>query len=84
MKLIKSTFYFYRTHHQAEIDLIIESKVGLIPIEIKSGTRIESKSLISLKNFIEEHNCKYGIVINNGDEVYKISEKIYIIPAIYL
>jgi predicted AAA+ superfamily ATPase len=84
VKLIKSNFYFYRTHHQAEIDLIIESKVGLIPIEIKSGTRIENKSLISLKNFIEEHNCKYGIVINNGDEVYKISEKIYVIPAIYL
>ncbi len=76
--------YYYRTHNQAEIDLIIETDSGIIPIEIKSGSVTRKKQLIALETFIKEHNCKYGIVINNGDEIYKLSENIYQLPAIYL
>lgn len=76
--------YYYRTHNQAEIDLIIETDTGIIPIEIKSGSVTRKKQLITIETFVREHNCKFGIVINNGDEVYKLSETIYQLPAIYL
>lgn len=84
LELLKHQEYFYRTHHQAEIDLILEGRFGLIPIEIKSGTFCRKEQLRSLTNFIEEQNCKFGILINNGEEVLKLSEKIYQVPANYI
>lgn len=78
------TCYYYRTHNQAEIDLILETNAGLIPIEIKSGSVTRKKQLITLESFVKEHNCRFGIIINNGDKIYKLSETIYQLPAIYL
>ena len=76
--------YYYRTHNQAEIDLIIESRHGLIPVEIKSGSATSKKQLKTLENFILDYKCPFGLLINNGDEVFKLSENIYQLPAIYL
>lgn len=77
-------FYYYRTHNQAEIDLIIETDHGLVPIEIKAGSVTSKRQTITLERFVEEHKCPYGLVINNGDEVFRLSEKVYQLPAIYL
>ena len=56
-RLYKHKEFFYRTHNQAEIDLIVQGRFGLIPIEIKSGLSVKREQLIAMKNFIEEHNC---------------------------
>lgn len=77
-------YYYYRTQNQAEVDLILETDHGLIPIEIKAGSVTPKKQLIALETFIKEHDCAFGLVINNGDEVYKLSQKVYQLPAIYL
>ncbi|MCE2929600.1 MAG: AAA family ATPase [Candidatus Caenarcaniphilales bacterium] len=77
-------YYYYRTQHKAEIDLVLDTAQGLIPIEIKSGSSFKSDQLISLKNFISEYKCKYGIVINNGAEIREIAANIYQIPAVYI
>lgn len=77
-------YYYYRTQNQAEIDLIIETDYGLIPIEIKSGSVTTKRQITTLEKFIKEHKCRYGLVINNGDEIYKLSSNIYQLPAIYL
>lgn len=77
-------YYYYRTHNQAEIDLILETDFGLIPVEIKAGSVTPKKQITTLENFVKEHNCRYGLVINNGDQVYRLSESIYQLPAIFL
>ncbi len=77
-------YYYYRTRNQAEIDLIIETQTGLIPIEIKSGFSSSKHQIQTLQRFIEEHHCPFGLLINNGDEIFKLSENIYQLPAIYL
>lgn len=77
-------YFYYRTQNQAEVDLILETDFGLIPIEIKAGSVTPKKQTIALETFIKEHNCPYGLVINNGDEVYKLSESIYQLPASFL
>jgi len=77
-------YSYYRTQNQQEIDFILQGKFGLIPIEIKSGSYTENKQLKTLTKFIEENNCPFGLVINNGDEVFKMTDKIYQLPAIYL
>ncbi len=83
-KVERVKLYYYRTHNQAEIDLILETDEGIIPIEIKSGSVTRKKQIITLETFVKEHQCKFGIVINNGDEIYKLSENVYQLPAIYL
>lgn len=77
-------YTYYRTQNQAEIDLILETDHGLIPIEIKAGSVTSKRQLIALEQFIKEHHCPYGLVINNGDDTYKLSPSIYQLPAIYL
>lgn len=83
-QLERLDYYYYRTQNQAEVDLILETESGLIPIEIKAGSVTAKRQLKALEAFIEEHNCAYGLVVNNGDEVYKLSPKIYQLPAAFL
>ncbi len=83
-QLERLDYYYYRTQNQAEVDLILETESGLIPIEIKAGSITAKRQLKALEAFIEEHNCAYGLVVNNGDEVYKLSPKIYQLPAVFL
>jgi len=73
-------YYHYRTGGGAEIDLILEGEFGLLPIEIKYNQRTNQRNLRALRDFIEEHNCPYGIVINNDEQVRQYDEKIIGIP----
>ena len=58
-------YYYYRTSNGAEIDLILEGKFGLIPIEIKYRSTVKESQLRTIREFIAEHNCPFGLVINN-------------------
>jgi len=50
----------------------------------RKGSYTEKRQLRTLIKFVEANNCPFGLVINNGDEVFKITDKIYQLPAIYL
>ena len=75
---------FYRTRSGAEIDLILEGAFGLLPIEIKYASRIARQQLTALIRFIEDHDCAFGILINQGNEIEWITDKIIQIPVGYL
>jgi hypothetical protein len=73
--------YYYRTKNAAEIDLILECFAGVIPIEIKMGANIPSRSLTAMQSFIEQHKCICGIVINNAERAAMLTRNIVQIPA---
>lgn len=77
-------FSFYRTRDKSEIDLIIDGSFGVIPIEIKLGSTITQRKLKSLKVFIEDTQCHFGILINNAARIEQIADKILQIPARFL
>ncbi len=77
-------FNYYRTRDRSEIDLIIDAPFGIIPVEIKLGTRVKPKMLIALKNFIKDTDAKVGILINNSDKIEVIDNNIIQIPAVYV
>lgn len=83
-KIERISYYYYRTHNQAEIDLILETDAGLIPIEIKAGSVTRRKQLVALEAFVKEHKCPFGVVVNNGDSIYKLSDAVYQLPAIFV
>ena len=71
----------YRTRDNAEIDLILDSSKGIIPVEIKSGSTFRPEHITTLERFIKENNCSIGFLVNASDKVARLSEKIYQIPA---
>lgn len=77
-------YSYYRTGAGAEVDLVIEGKFGLVPIEVKYSQTVPSRQLKSLSDFIKENKCPYGIVINNDDEIRQYDEKILGIPFSYV
>ena len=84
LTLIPFRFYYYRTRHMAEVDLVLENRHGIIPIEIKVGITTPARHIQTLKGFVEEFDSPCGFVINNGEKVLQIAEKIWQIPAHYL
>jgi hypothetical protein len=59
---------------------VIEGDFGLIPVEIKYAQTIPPKQLQSLKNFIKEMNCRFGLVINNDETPRLYDDQIAGIP----
>ena len=74
-------YYYFRTKNGAEVDLVLEGKFGLLPIEIKFGHQTKVKQLTSLQQFVKLHELPLGIVINNSNEVKMLTDDIIQIPA---
>ena len=68
--------FFYRTSAGAEIDLVVEGDVGLVPIEIKYTHTIDRRRLAALREFVAERGCRYGLVITNDSEPRLLDEAI--------
>ena len=52
--------YYWKNNNTAEVDFVIQNKYGLIPIEVKAGDSIKSKSL---NLYIQQFKPNYGIRI---------------------
>ncbi len=77
-------YYYYRTIDKSEVDLVIEGNFGAIPVEVKLGSTIKRQALRGLENFISDMQSPYGILINRGQRVEQLSNKIIQIPVQYL
>ncbi len=66
---LKSNFYFWRDNKGNEIDCIVESSKGLIPIEIKSGSTFNLDFFKSLNywNKLSGNSGENSYVIYGGD-----------------
>ena len=78
------SYYYYRTKHGAEIDLILEGSFGVLPIEIKFGTTTQSGQISSLKRFLSDNSLPLGIVINDSTEVKSLTANIVQVPAMLI
>ena len=69
---IQYVAYYYRTSGGAEVDLVIEGKFGLIPFEIKHTQNVHSRHFRALRDFVNEFDCPYGIIIINNDKKIRV------------
>jgi predicted AAA+ superfamily ATPase len=76
-------FLFYRTHAGAEVDILLEVRSRLIPIEIKHTSRIDPYDLRGLSSFLEtlEARAPFGLVLCRTDQPVRLTEKIVALPA---
>lgn len=83
---VKPNFYYWRTHNGAEVDFILEHGDRLVPIEVKSSSRLSLQDLRSMNLFISSqsnHDIPFGIILYRGTEVYPITANILAIPWTY-
>jgi len=52
---------YWKNDNTAEVDFVIQRGVDVIPVEVKSGMRVRSKSM---RIFMEKNKCPYGIRIS--------------------
>jgi predicted AAA+ superfamily ATPase len=53
--------FYWKNDNTAEVDFVIQKGVDVIPVEVKAGIRVRSKSL---NIFITKYKCPYGIRIS--------------------
>nr|AGS52166.1 putative ATPase (AAA+ superfamily) [uncultured bacterium contig00049] len=53
--------YYWTTEGQAELDFVLQKDNEIIPVEVKTGARVKSKSL---PIFTEKYKCNYSIRIS--------------------
>lgn len=73
--------FHFRTRGGAEIDLILDGERGPLPVEIKLGTQTDARALRSLREFVSDHGCPLGLVVNNDDKARQLDERIVSVPA---
>ncbi|NQV18112.1 MAG: ATP-binding protein [Armatimonadetes bacterium] len=68
----RSNYYFYRDNHMNEVDVIIDTGYGPVPLEIKSGMTINDSFFKGLDFFRKlENRYKYSGLIYGGDRNFK-------------
>jgi hypothetical protein len=72
--------YFYRTSAGAEVDLVVEGGFGVIPVEVKYGSVVGLRDLRSVRDFVAEHDCRLGVVVNNDTVPRLLDERIVGVP----
>lgn len=74
-------YYYFRTKNGAEVDLVLDGSFGTLPVEIKLGQQTTMKQLTALRQFVEQHELPFGIVVNNNPTVQMLADKIIQIPT---
>jgi predicted AAA+ superfamily ATPase len=83
---VEPELYFYRTAAGLEVDFLLASERGIIPIEAKSSERVTTADGRSVETFMAEHPnaAKVGLVIYPGDEVVELRRNVWGVPDWYL
>jgi predicted AAA+ superfamily ATPase len=76
-----SSFYFFRTHSGAEIDLLIDRGNHRVGFEFKAGVAIDSDDWKHLQTGIDDNVIHRGYVVYNGTREFPVSDTISVIPA---
>ncbi|MBM4145481.1 MAG: ATP-binding protein [Nitrospira sp.] len=77
---------YWRTGAGAEVDCVIDTGSTVIPVEIKSGSKVTSSGLRGLSSFIDTYKerVKQAYVITDGRMPEKLTDKIMAIPWRFL
>lgn len=73
---------FWRTASDLEVDLVIEHRGGLLPIEVKASARPGPREVRALEAFRDEYPDLFtgGLLLHDGEEVQWLSRGILAAP----
>ena len=77
--------YSWRTQDKAEVDIVLSTGAGILPLEIKWSSKIAPKDTTGLRSFLATYpEAKEGYVIYPGKTIQKIADRIFAIPDWWL
>lgn len=73
---------YWRTSKGAEVDVVIESVKGLLPIEVKNKPSVRTEDARHLITFLGEYPDKAvaGVLLYTGDNTYWLTERVLAVP----
>jgi hypothetical protein len=75
----KPRVFFWRTHGGAEVDLLLELRGRLLPIEVKlSGAPVPGRGLLEC---MEDLSLPTGFVIHGGAAAFPLGRQVFALPA---
>ena len=75
--------YYWRTASGTEVDFVVESRNGLLPIEVKMTSRAQIGDIRTLDVFLDEYSkvARVGVLLYGGDAVVPLTPRIVAVPA---
>ncbi|MBK8314474.1 MAG: hypothetical protein IPL01_10825 [Acidobacteria bacterium] len=77
-------YSYYRAGGGAEVDLVLEGDFGLVAVEIKHTSVVNTRDLLGLRNFVNEEKARFGLVINSDTMPRIYEENLVGIPVNWL
>ncbi len=81
-----SNLYHWRTQTQLEVDIVLEGKGRLLPIECKSGSTLRPEISSGMSAFMSTFKTEspFGLVIYGGDDLQLLGGNVVAVPAAFL
>ena len=79
----EARLHYWRTRTKEEVDIIVYTPEKLLPIEIKSNKKIQTKHLKGIRSFFAKEKEKVGVLIGRFEDADIIEEdktRIYLLP----
>ncbi len=75
--------YYWRTASGAEVDFVVQSRNGLLPIEVKMSSRAQMGDIRSLEAFLDEYSkdARLGVLLYGGNAVIALTRRIVAVPV---
>lgn len=73
---------YWRTSKGAEVDFVIERSGQVLPVEVKSGSKVTFDDTKNLRVFLREYSdlAAAGLILYTGQEIFWIAERILAAP----
>ena len=80
--LDRSEIHHWRTTTGNEVDFVIESKSGLVPIEVKATENPRIRDTVGIRSFINEYatDSRAGLLIHAGTETKWLTRDVFAVP----
>lgn len=73
---------YWRTASQQEVDFVVETRGGVLPIEVKASSRLRPGDPRHLRAFLDEYPdlADGGLLLYTGDEVAWVADRVLAVP----
>jgi len=74
---------YWRTAAGDEVDFVVESSKGVLPIEVKASPRARLQECRSIELFLDEHpeEARVGLLLYGGSEVVPLTPRVLAAPV---
>lgn len=80
---LEARLHYWRTKTKEEVDIVIYTPERLLPIEIKSDKKIQTKHLKGIRSFFSKEKEKVGVLVGRFEDADILEDeksRIYLLP----